>query len=369
MSAQALADQHKPFVLLHPRESNNPIDVETYLTASELLDGEDGNIIIPAPLNSQILDDNKNTIPDGATLRIIESKEDEIKAGTPNTALNTVPFYCRFKETTDFIYLTYIFVYGYNWNYPVFFNWFPTGAHWSDFEHVTLELEINSLALTRVYFGAHRKVDGKWVDAADVKMTDGRVTVYSSRGSHGCYYEESFYLRAGGFANDSVGTATPWIADTVFLVYDDSQPEYVPSTMGFLTFDGTWGNGKITGMQRKFFWNAPETGDESEAPWTSSVNWLTEWFIVAALIAVVLGVSIWAIVEFAVPKDQGPVIVEDEMVKPVVQENECAKGVDMDSELIEESPEMMTTFSDSDFGSDVEIYSDVDLSSDSEAYL
>lgn len=302
MSSQQLADQFKPIVYFHPRELHFPVNVETYLASCDVLDQKDGTIILAGPLSSTIMNTNKGSIPDGATLKVMESKEEEIKSGIAVANINSVPFYCRINQTTEFIYLTYVFVYGYNWNYPVFFNLFPTGEHWSDFEHVTMELDATTTELKRVYYGAHRQADGKWLNAADVKMTSGRVTVYSSRGSHGCYYNESFYLRVGGFANDTVGSLTSWIADSVLLVYDDTEPEFVATSMGFLTFNGTWGNGKVTGMQRKFFWNAPETGGQSSAPWASPINILTEWFIVAIVASIVIALSIWGIVESTKPK-------------------------------------------------------------------
>jgi len=304
MSAQALADQFCPRIWLHPNEKHNPVTVETYLTAANVLDAPDGNIILAGPLSSQIIADN-SPYPSGATLKIMESKETEIKEGVSTTNLNSsVPMYCHIVEIESVIYLTYIFFYGYNWNYPVLFNLFPTGAHWSDIEHITIEIDSTTHELLRVYFGAHTIEDGKWFPASEVTMTDGRVTGHSSQGSHGTYKANLYYLRIGGFANDTVGDAFMWAPENVILLYDPSDVGYVESTMGFLEFTGTWGNGKVSGMQQKFFWSAPDTSGESAAPWASPINIPTQWFIVAILLAAVVGVSGWAIYEFGIKKEQ-----------------------------------------------------------------
>lgn len=305
MASQILVDRFKPVVWIDRSEPNNPFSVDNYLLAANVLDAPDGNIVLGGPLTSQILYDNQNSIPAGATLGIMETKEEEVKAGTTLSTVNSqCPLYCRINTTETNIYLTYMFSFGFNGNYPVLFGLFPTGAHWADFEHLTIELDLSGTTIQRVYFGAHSTENGKWMNPDKILYHDGRVLMFTARGSHAMYYWNRFYIRFGGFANDLVSEGKLWDSNDVILLYDPSEVDFDPATMGFLTFGGSWGNGKISGLQNKYFWDNPEAGGESASPWASRVNVSTQWILLVIVLVIIVGLSGWAIYEYGVKKPQ-----------------------------------------------------------------
>lgn len=292
------AFQNRPILWLHPDEPHYPISIQEYLSSSNILPTANGtdNIIYEGPITSQYLNDNSSSLPPTSTLLPSSEFQESVKEGNISD-VDSVPFYYHVINHDGYYYITYIYVFGYNWNYPVIFNLFPIGAHWADFEHTTHVFDEKTMELSRIYYGAHSETEGQWVKKRNIQFTGIRPSVYCAKGSHAMYSTAGYYLRFGGFANDITNpNRTKWDPTVATRLYSpDDTVNFVPETMGFLKYTGTWGNGKISGIQNKTWWATPWGDEESHKPLRSSINIETEWWILVAVILSIIAIASWLV--------------------------------------------------------------------------
>lgn len=173
----------------------------------------------------------------------------------------TVPMYVITSEQVNNkkernIYIQYIFLYGFNGPFE-FGGVLPgdyfafQGAHESDIEHLTLEVDCISKKLKRIYYSSHEIRDGFWLDAHDriVEHDEtGRLIVYSANHSHGTYPNAGKYIRFAGLANDYTDRGLKWVPENLMRIFAPGDPRFDPKTMGFTFFHGFSGRRGIPPM-------------------------------------------------------------------------------------------------------------------------
>jgi hypothetical protein len=84
---------------------------------------------------------------------------------------------------------------------------FGIGDHQADWEEVVLHYD-SSNNLQFVFFSSHKWKDGYWLKPEECEFIDGRLVIYSARGSHGFYHKEATWIRFLGTANDHTSRGT-----------------------------------------------------------------------------------------------------------------------------------------------------------------
>lgn len=301
-----LALIYKPIIYLHPHERHYPLNIRAYLQSANVIDNNTKALIREGPITNLLLDQEADTYSGSPTFIIRETEQNDVKRG--EWATHDANLYYRAITIAGKIYITFIAFFGYNGDYPVFYNLFPMGSHWSDFEHITLEFDETTQTLLRAYYGAHKINEGRWVLAEDIEMkqvTPGgipRPVVHVAKIGHGFYPQPGSYIRFGGFANDlcsksEMSDLTQWDSRYLIRLFEPTEPEYLPESHGFLKYNGTWGEGKISGPQQTPWWSAPQSQTDDAAPGRSTFDLESQDLVVGSLVAViVISVGIWAIV-------------------------------------------------------------------------
>lgn len=158
----------------------------------------------------------------------------------------TTPIYAATFEQNEKLYIQYLFFYGYNGAY----NIGPLQGevvdiqdyHEGDLEHVTMELDKKTKKLLRIYFSAHSRTEGFWLNANDPKVEyEGtHPVVYIAHYSHAAYPKEGTYVRIYGAANDITGKGQKWLPQ-IMRIYAETDSRFDPKTMGFMYFPGNYG--------------------------------------------------------------------------------------------------------------------------------
>ncbi len=131
------------------------------------------------------------------------------------------PIYYHWKEIEykgqrwDALY--YVLFYTYNPGYKVF--WKILGFHEADVEKVIVLYDKDTKEPTWVYFGAHGRGQGVWLEYNKCKFTkDGMLRAFVSPTSHAFYPKVKRYFRLCFFAND---------------VCDEQGEQWIPSPTDF----------------------------------------------------------------------------------------------------------------------------------------
>ena len=232
------ARRYAPRFVFHPSEKDFPFSVEQFLAEATLVDAA-GNPISTPPTPA-------DSVQPWLPLRHRGQFRPE------------APVYVTFGAADGKKYVTYTVLFTNN--VGKIFN--LIGHHYGDIEHITLEFLPGEETPRRVYFGAHRTVNGKWLGWEQVRKTpDGRPVVFVAKGSHAMYPDAGHRVlfRFFGFGNDLT-----WDHDK--YVWDPT-PTVVPRDSALLTFPGRWGgpNG-VTGLGAKSWYKNPQSQYESKAP-------------------------------------------------------------------------------------------------------
>ena len=251
---QAVANRYAPVVRLHPKEQYLMCSVDWYLQKSTLYGPDNYQKVSP-----MVTDLPTGTEDDGKYWLVVS---DAAKAGDPSTARTYVHAY--WQPGTQYTDLQYWFCYGYNG--PGTMHCFnpvgtstdvslsPLGAHWIDWEQVTIRINNETQAVLGVYLSQHG--DGEWItDLSRFQRQADQFIVYASLNGHAVYSQPGtnpthgydvlgvigFYLRNdtadGGQAFDSAGKLEIVSADFAGV-----------ATPQWLHFPYRWGLGTNTSI-------------------------------------------------------------------------------------------------------------------------
>jgi hypothetical protein len=237
MSNQALIKRFTPVIWIHPDEKYFPCSIEWLLQHSKLVDFNTNTTI--SPVTQRDLYTIAQTYGFGRRADgdvVLSWSEDMYKGQTP---LSSVPCYALVRETNDYIYISYIFLFAYNGEYSIL-GLAEAGMHPGDIEHITVEVDKRTDALHRVYFSAHGTKDGRWVPANEVEIDNDRIVAYNALNGHGLYPHVGTVFRLGGVANDYLDKGFLWEprAKEFFL---NGHPNFDVNTMGFFAYNSRVG--------------------------------------------------------------------------------------------------------------------------------
>lgn len=235
-----LVNKLSPIIYHHPDEKYYPVSIEWLMKNSTLIDYTTINspIIISPVSNIDMYEIaakyNFEQKLDGS---ILFSFGSELYKGEHPT--RNVPCYALIRKIEDKLYITYIYLYAYNGEYPIL-GLENAGYHPADMEHMTLELDANTEQLLRVMYSAHGVKDGRWVLADQVPMENGKIVAYMALNGHGLYPQEGIAFRLGGLSNDYLVKGAKWEprAELIFL---PNHHNFNIETMGWVAFNGRFG--------------------------------------------------------------------------------------------------------------------------------
>lgn len=238
MNKSELLKKFSPVVYFHKDEKYFPCSSDWLLKNSSILDY---TVNPPAKItpatNEKLYEISSNSgfkkNEDNTLILSFDSS-----AYTGEIPYTNVFCYGYVSEFNDRIYLRYFFLYAKNGEYNII-GLVDAGMHPGDIESIVIELT-KAGELLRIFYGSHREVDSKWVDAKGVEFEDGKPVVYSALNGHGLYEKEGVVFRKGGFANDYLGKGKRW-EPKVFEYFDRTDPRFDIATMGWTVFYGRIG--------------------------------------------------------------------------------------------------------------------------------
>lgn len=270
-----LIKKYSPIIYLHSRELHYPIKVEELFTSgnsyirdiySHKTIVEAGKVTMQKIYELYKKSDSKQEYY-FELASCLEYGSDPKNNSNKNGILNT-PVYVITFEQDDKLYIQYLFLYGFNAPYSIgglfsekstyFAGW--RGAHQADLEHMTLEFDKNSRTLLRIYFSAHGRYDGMWLDweGRDIEREGTHPVIFISKGSHGVYPRAGVYRRALGFANDITNKGIRW-EPRIVRIYKEDDSRFKPEVMGWIYHAGEYGNrGVNAACNQSWFCNARE---------------------------------------------------------------------------------------------------------------
>ena len=248
MNKSELLKKFSPIVYFHKDEKYFPCSADWLLKNSSILDyNEKPSLKINSPSNLDIYKiASKYDFKRNNDNSLILSFDSSVYTG--EIPYTNVPCYGYVSEFNDRIYLRYFFLYAKNGEYSII-GLVDAGMHPGDIESIVIELTKNG-ELLRIFYGSHRQVDSKWVDAKKVEFEDGKPVVYSALNGHGLYEKEGVVFRKYGFANDYLGKSKRWQPNVVEY-FDRKDPRFNIETMGWTLFWGRIGgsfNGDDSGI-------------------------------------------------------------------------------------------------------------------------
>lgn len=242
-----------PIWHFHPRELCFPITVEQYLACARIRGLADtienfAQWVAATPANEQAA--TTLFLPDGPAASVMT--DSRVLGDAP------VPVYVSQFADGDSTYINYNLFYAHNPAVQTVFGaccGYPEccaccGQHYADLEHV--QVHIRDGRVQRVYFAKHS--GGAWRDvAADhLEMTGDRVHVYVALRSHASYETAGVQWRWGGVVPDFTSDAGVCAKASRIL-----------PIAGAAAYQGSWGDGAVSGMPVRAYYSAPET----DAPW------------------------------------------------------------------------------------------------------
>lgn len=254
-----LINQYAPICYIHPYESYMPMSIEDYLKICDVTDDK-GNILVKGPLTSRILHNNYQ--PDGVKskhLQLSPTNGYDDPALRGNSNISNVPFYVNYYYENNYIFINYMFFYGYNAVTTVLGGLIATGEHFSDIEHITVKVNTATQKIVDVYYGAHS--GGELV--SDFPSENGHPIVYIAKGTHASYPTEGLRIRYYGFGSDHTLKAMRWSPTKLIILFDPKyqKNQYNPDTMGFLMFRGNMGRSHVSNMIDKSWWRSSRGND------------------------------------------------------------------------------------------------------------
>ncbi len=178
------------------------------------------------------------------------------------------PYYAIFTSQGGHDYIQYIFVYGYNGDYPIITGLPGVGTHKMDVEHLMLQFEGGSITkgtpkLTRISFPAHGSGEAKWLDADNPDLTyeNGHVVAYSAYHGHGLYPQIGTYVRICGFGTETTDAGKKWQPHAVIRVEYPGRAGFDNKKMGIFAFLGDLGPTGVAGLPKKGWFGFPNKED------------------------------------------------------------------------------------------------------------
>lgn len=215
-----LIHRFNPVLWLHPTEKYYPSSVADYVAHSQLWCN---GTLEPrgVKLHDSILYNLSS--PHGSDCFLKPNAS--VRSGFTHR-LREAPVYVYYKQFRTFLEIRYIYFYGYNGAYNIlhFLKYLDLnyGAHYADFEHVTLRFVRTGgdrkVALEKLYYSAHTTVEGMWRTPREVEWRERRPVAYVAFGSHGNYPSVGIWKRIFGFANDFCARGTLWKPERIVLV-------------------------------------------------------------------------------------------------------------------------------------------------------
>jgi len=262
-----LIKQYSPIIYFHPDEKYFPCSSEWLMKNSTLVDYNISPPKVYSDVTNQVMYDvsklyNFQRKGDG---ELILSFDNSLYKG--EIPIKNVPIYTLFREEGGKIFITYIVLYAYNGEYPIF-NLIMAGMHPCDIEHITVQLDKGGI-LERIFYGAHGTKDGRWVEKEDIPLENGKIVCYVALTGHGMYPKEGIVFRLFGVANDHTAKGQRW-EPKPFQIFKFDNPSFNPSTMGFFAYNGRLGGPMekgntdgITGLPDKSWFQNIEDRDQN----------------------------------------------------------------------------------------------------------
>lgn len=251
MAGAELARCFAPVFAFHPDERFLPIDAADYLVASQLrfADGSTMTMtydefaawVATTPTDAQV----------ASTLFLPDGPRSQVMRAAPEL-LHWPAYYDVLHVDDDNTYITYYLFYACNPALRTLCGCACCGYHLADIEGVQVHVHKGELA--RVYYSKHS--GGSWVDAADLQIAEGtHPRVWVALASHACYESPGMHWRFGGVVPDWTSSAG-----------QSGQPGQLLTIEGPLLYQGTWGDGHVSGFPQKSNWRKVEV----DGPWRCS---------------------------------------------------------------------------------------------------
>mmetsp|Transcript_25093 Transcript_25093/g.68172 ORF Transcript_25093/g.68172 Transcript_25093/m.68172 type:complete len:404 (-) Transcript_25093:438-1649(-) len=212
---ERLVRDHVPVFFLDKKEKYGPCSVEWFLERASLVErGKDGPASVFLPrgqvTQEQLLDMQlRHTSPE-LRKRFALWLDDEDIAGPNPEFIDDVPVYVHVKAicwpdgVPEALEINYMTLFAFNGAYPLFgLPCLLAGDHQGDWEHCTVRLRLQDLALSGVWYNSHRNVEGEWRAGKDVQRDPtGRISSFVARNGHGMYPQPGIVFRIFCAAND-----------------------------------------------------------------------------------------------------------------------------------------------------------------------
>lgn len=236
------AERLSPILYLHKDEEHYPSTPDHYLENMDII--VDEIVRLRSPTQEHLLQ-FVNENPEEAPRARMVPNDPHSSVLFGNSTL-TSPTYVFVQDfNSEFIYLTYCYFFNYNKSYNVL-GLSYIGEHNADIEHVTVELNRNSLEPTRYYLSAHGHSTGSWYTLDELEYEEGRPVVYVSNGSHALYNKSGVVWRLGGVANDHTMKSYRWNPPVIFVHPRES--EMFSPDNSWIYYPGRWAVDGINGV-------------------------------------------------------------------------------------------------------------------------
>ena len=241
-----IIEKLSPIVKLYPNDDVSPSSIDFYLKDAKLYSKNTGflfNVNERIPTANELNDQNN----------FLENTDLEIRKGMDN--LDNVPCYYRniHCPVVNHRWIQYWFFYPYNsWVSTCFKN---KGLHEADWEHITVEYNVNSEVISRIYFARHGQRESVWVNRNDIEFSDTHPIVYSARNGHASYQHAGRYMRGPiiggkhikwlgfGFLDDVTSDkGDTWVTENNLVSINSEDLSY----HSWFYFRGNWG--RINGI-------------------------------------------------------------------------------------------------------------------------
>ncbi|KAF5830041.1 hypothetical protein DUNSADRAFT_15082 [Dunaliella salina] len=212
---ERLVIDHVPIFHLDKKEKYGPCSVEWFLERASLVErGKDGPASVFLPRGQvrqeQLLDMQLRHSTSNQKKRLALWLDDKDIAGPNPVFMDDVPVYVHVKAicwpdgVPEALEMNYMTLFAFNGAYPLFgLPCLLAGAHQGDWEHCTVRLRLQDLALMGVWYNSHRNLEGEWRACKDVQRDpSGRILSFVARNGHGMYPQPGIVFRIFCAAND-----------------------------------------------------------------------------------------------------------------------------------------------------------------------
>ena len=145
------------------------------------------------------------------------------------------------------LYITYMFLFAWNDGYTLL----KEGEHEADAEHITIEFDEYGRKPEALYYSAHGRKEGVWLDLKDIEWDGTHPIAYCAKVSHALYNKPGTYVRIYGLANDVTSKGLYW-KPKIMRIFEEDDNRYSPLTMAWVYWPGNYGPRGISAA-KKFF--------------------------------------------------------------------------------------------------------------------